>query len=514
METSLRPRVLCHCTRLLARVALAVLLLCSVAYSAPGDEREMVLARSVGLLTMEDTGGELLGIGACFVVADGVVATTMHLVQGPPRGSVRFIGQEKKRAITGIVASDPAHDLVLLGVEGESPAPLTVGNYGELAAGDAIRVLNSNRGFEDTFLPGTVSAMGGVGEDSVLHMTASISGTCIGGPVVNDSGEVIGVAFATAMERPTLSLAIPSSHLLPLISKQHDLKLLPWQAPSHAGIGKSADQEFWNSVLSGLRQAAERGDPNAMFRLGVMLGRGIGVPQNDDTAAEWFRKSAEAGSAEGMANLAFMYQEGRGVEQDYAAAHGWTRKAADQGYADAVFTLGQMHEAGRGVPKNNQEAVSWYRKAADQEVAEAMLNLGVMYQDGLGVGQDYGKAREWFTKAAEGGNALAKRNLGVMYLKGRGVTQNNKEAMTWFRKAALAGDPDAMLALGAGLMLGRGVAEDPAESYLWFLLAASHGVEHKQALELLADQLTPETRKAARRTVQEVRGTNRTDGQN
>ncbi|MBJ1839458.1 sel1 repeat family protein, partial [Neisseria meningitidis] len=60
-------------------------------------------------------------------------------------------------------------------------------------------------------------------------------------------------------------------------------------------------------------------------------------------------QAAERGDTQAQFNLGMMYAEGRGVRQDYAEAVRWTRQAADQGDAQAQFLLGLMYAEGRGV---------------------------------------------------------------------------------------------------------------------------------------------------------------------
>src|SRR5438552_14898862 len=76
-------------------------------------------------------------------------------------------------------------------------------------------------------------------------------------------------------------------------------------------------------------------------------------------------EAAEKGDAEAQFNLGMMYSTGLGVEKDEAAAFRWTQKAADQGHGEAEFSLGLMFNEGIGTAKDESEAVRWYRKSAD-----------------------------------------------------------------------------------------------------------------------------------------------------
>src|SRR5262245_55047575 len=82
-----------------------------------------------------------------------------------------------------------------------------------------------------------------------------------------------------------------------------------------------------------LRARAERGEAEAQSSLGVMYGRGEGVPKDIAESLKWIRKAADQGDARAQNNLGSAYARGEGVEQDYDEAFDWYRKAALQGNA-------------------------------------------------------------------------------------------------------------------------------------------------------------------------------------
>ncbi len=127
-------------------------------------------------------------------------------------------------------------------------------------------------------------------------------------------------------------------------------------------------------------------------------------PSQDQTqtadAVEAVRLAAEQGDAEQQFVLGVAYVEGLGVPQDETEALRWFRLAAEQGFAAAQNDLGIMYGTGRGVPQDETEAVRWYRLAAEQGFAAAQYNLGAQYGNGQGVPQDYVAAHMWFNLAA------------------------------------------------------------------------------------------------------------------
>jgi hypothetical protein len=63
-----------------------------------------------------------------------------------------------------------------------------------------------------------------------------------------------------------------------------------------------------------LREAAERGEPEACFQLGMAYRRGTPqLPRDEGSATAWFLRAAEAGHREAMAALAQAYLGGHGV---------------------------------------------------------------------------------------------------------------------------------------------------------------------------------------------------------
>ena len=190
-------------------------------------------------------------------------------------------------------------------------------------------------------------------------------------------------------------------------------------------------------------EAAERGDPEAQFNLGMCYEEGKGVSRNYAEAVKWLRKAAERGNAAAQCQLGICYFVGEGVAENATEAAQWYRKAAEQRHAAGQFNLGCCYANGKGVAKDAAEAVRWYRKAAEQGFAKAQYNLGVCHEYGYGATLDRAAAVAWYRKAAEQGLATAQRNLGLCYEQGNGVTQDVVEAYKWLSLAAAQGNAAA-----------------------------------------------------------------------
>ncbi len=110
-------------------------------------------------------------------------------------------------------------------------------------------------------------------------------------------------------------------HHLPLLFMTPPLLMIAWLAWQHY-------RERPHTGRDRLREAAEAGDPDACFQLGLAHRRGDRLRMKDDlTATLWFRKAAEAGHLGAMAALAEAYLGGHGVLRDPREARRWSEAA-------------------------------------------------------------------------------------------------------------------------------------------------------------------------------------------
>ena len=109
------------------------------------------------------------------------------------------------------------------------------------------------------------------------------------------------------------------------------------------------------------RKAAEQGDADAQFNLGVMYAKGEGVPQNHAEALKWFRLAADQGNARAQYNLGFMYAKGEGVLQNHVQAHKWFNLAAVAGYDDAAQCRADISDemTAREIAEAQRRAREW-----------------------------------------------------------------------------------------------------------------------------------------------------------
>ena len=207
------------------------------------------------------------------------------------------------------------------------------------------------------------------------------------------------------------------------------------------GVGVKRNKEeavYW------LSQAAEQGDSSSQFELGrILLNKGQGFEAQFLEAAQYFQKAAEQGNFYAQEELGWMYRRGVGVEQDHEKAAYWFRtversllQSAKHGDLDSQVRLGDMYEVGYpGIKKNCIRAVEWYRRAAKQGHCDAQMRLGLIYEKGREVEQDYEEAISWYKKAASQEHMGAIQHLSKMYEKRMCTEEERINLKKWYEKA-------------------------------------------------------------------------------
>jgi S1-C subfamily serine protease len=179
---------------------------------------------SVVLLTMEDAKGQPWKLGSGFFVAKDTIATNFHVIDGAVIGHAKIVGQPAQLTIAGIVALDPAHDLALLRVGDSSAAPLPLADRLAINVGDAIYAIGNPIGLEGTFSQGIVSGVREIGSDRILQITAAISPGSSGGPILDQTGTVVGVSVMSIVTGQNLNFAIPAEYVVRLQNAKKQLR--------------------------------------------------------------------------------------------------------------------------------------------------------------------------------------------------------------------------------------------------------------------------------------------------
>ncbi len=152
-------------------------------------------------------------LGSGFILdREGFIATNNHVVENADQIKVRLADEREFDA--KVIGRDPKTDLALIQIEGAKDlSPLKMGDSERLEVGSWVLAVGSPFGLEQTVTAGIVSAKGrfiGAGPyDDFIQTDASINPGNSGGPLLNMSGEVVGINTAIVAQGQGIGFAIP-----------------------------------------------------------------------------------------------------------------------------------------------------------------------------------------------------------------------------------------------------------------------------------------------------------------
>jgi len=218
----------------------------------------------------DDEGEPRRSSGSGFLIdPNGLIVTNAHVVEDADYIQVRLA--DGRRFTGKVIGQDARVDLALVRIEGASNLPtVAVGDSNRLRVGEFVMALGHPFGLEQSVSFGIVSRKGSPltvaapGFD-FIQTDAAINPGNSGGPLVNMSGQVIGInssirsSSSSATEQGGsigLGFAIPMDEVLPIINQ-----LRQGETPTHARLGVSvADNVTSDSAATGaLVKTIEKG---------------------------------------------------------------------------------------------------------------------------------------------------------------------------------------------------------------------------------------------------------------
>jgi 2-alkenal reductase len=147
------------------------------------------------VVTVLNTGPQGSGSGSGVIISDkGYILTNNHVVDGATKLAVVF--NDGGRRDAKLIGTDPLNDVAVIQVSGKLPAVAAVGDASALQPGEQVLAIGSPLGnFRNTVTAGVVSALNrSVGSmEGLIQTDAAINSGNSGGPLINLSGEVVGI---------------------------------------------------------------------------------------------------------------------------------------------------------------------------------------------------------------------------------------------------------------------------------------------------------------------------------
>jgi serine protease Do len=169
---------------------------------------------------------EPVGIGSGFILTgDGMIVTNKHVVSDP-QGKYHVITSDDKKYTVNKIYRDPQNDVAIIQIDpgqnaGQKLTPIALGDSSKLQVGQYVVAIGTALGeFRNTVTTGVISGLGrGVTTgspyeeserlDDVIQTDAAINPGNSGGPLLNSSGQVIGVNTAISESGQNIGFAIP-----------------------------------------------------------------------------------------------------------------------------------------------------------------------------------------------------------------------------------------------------------------------------------------------------------------
>ena len=187
---------------------------------------------TVSISRVNDTGLDFLNnsqpqqnvqqdIGSGFIISsDGLIVTNKHVVADTAAKYKVVIGKDDVQDVVNIYR-DPVNDLSILKVNKTGLSSLPLGDSDKIKVGQIVVAIGTALGeFRSTVTTGVISGLGrGITAGSavegserlenVIQTDAAINPGNSGGPLINSSGEVIGVNVAVSQSGQNIGFALP-----------------------------------------------------------------------------------------------------------------------------------------------------------------------------------------------------------------------------------------------------------------------------------------------------------------
>ena len=319
------------------------------------NQRTAQIGKAATVILIVNADDGTIGNGSGFFIQPDLIVTSVHVLAGIHGKSYTWemgsINQPTQYTIKGIVASDPEYDLVILRVEGKEAGVLQLGDSDTVKLGEKVIAVGTHGSTDKNVLGKTIDGTISRITDDFFRVKATLLPGYSGGPVLNSTGEVIGISVEGG-ETKSSGYIIPSNRLKVLLENmsEQEKSVEEWRSEPMIRAYALANRGDAEKVLGSAKDAIAAYD--AAIRL------------TPDFAAAY----AKRGSAK------YNLGDYKGTIKDYNAAIG-----TGLDYATVYVN--------RGVAKRNlrdyKGAIKDYNTAIrlDPENVEAHINRGNVRSD-------------------------------------------------------------------------------------------------------------------------------------
>lgn len=147
-------------------------------------------------------------LGSGFAIGKDCILTNAHVIDNLDKVIVKtYSGEEYEAFVVGV---DNEQDIAVLGVDGIEFPYLTVADGSSIKTGDDIYAIGAPKSMAYTLTKGVISAQNReIRGNRYIQIDAAINEGNSGGPLLNDSGQVLGINTLKMSDSEGIGLAIP-----------------------------------------------------------------------------------------------------------------------------------------------------------------------------------------------------------------------------------------------------------------------------------------------------------------
>lgn len=208
---------------------------------------------SVLTLRVENKAGDRYVGSAFLAIKDGVAVTAWHVIYDAVKVTARF-ADGSNCEVLGFIDCDEIKDIALLKVD-VKPRPLLTIASAKPVVGMRTYVIGSPKGYEFSISDGLLSQVQKVDGFNQYQVSCPFSPGNSGGPILNNRGEVLGIAAWTRNGAQNVNFATPANEARKLnadkpVTRWKDLQSKKKTVFSSADIQKRSSSPFQESKQS------------------------------------------------------------------------------------------------------------------------------------------------------------------------------------------------------------------------------------------------------------------------
>jgi len=199
---------------------------------------------------------------------------------------------------------------------------------------------------------------------------------------------------------------------------------------------------------------AEKGDAEALVKIGISYEEGNGVSVSFHEAYVWYKKAASKGNNEAYYKIGTFFEFGFAVEQNWDRALEWYLSSASTGYIPAIEKMIQHNEG------FEEEQMKWIKKGMEMEDPYSFFRYALVLEE-----TDPEKAMDYFIRSKETVDINAKGILSIFSINGRYRFFDDNASIQNIKTAADAGNSRCQVFLGWLYEFGIDMDQDMAYAF-------------------------------------------------